>query len=333
MVKRNCTLLVLGLLLTCLAGPTLAGRGTGKPPKSEPPADPAIAFFENGELVVINEDGSNRTVVFSGGTASVPSWSPDGSQLAFASDVQGPGVYVINVDGTGLQKVVSRNTSSWRTVDWSPVPQADGRYKIAFVDVPASSPEGNPDVFLVDVDGTGLVNLTNTPDWIENAPTWSPEGERIAVQAVPGNAVTSPHDILVLEIGLMDGTLGVAAVLNLTADADVPGGLLNNASVGVPSWAKTQDLIVVAVTSATLNGSDLPDLWVIDLSDPANPFNITNSPGVAEVGNPFSSDDTEVAFLSDDLKPAGLYSVAADGSGSVKRIYRGANLARPAWRR
>lgn len=334
MVKRNCTTLLLGLWLAGLAGPTLAGKGGGKPPQGDPPADPAIAFFEDGDLVVINEDGSNRTVVLSGVTNSVPSWSPDGSQIAFASDVQGPGVYVINVDGTGLRKVTSRNSSSWRTVDWSPDLAPDGRYKIAFIDVPAAAPTGNPDLFLVNMDGTERVNLTNTPDRIENAGfTWSPDGERIAVQAVSGSDVTSSHDILVLDLGLVDGVLQVTRELNLTADADVPGGLLNDADVGVPSWAKTKDIIVVVVTSAALNGgSDLSDLWIMDLADPANPFNITNSPSVAEVGNPFSSDDMEVAFLSDDLKPAGLYAVAADGSGAVRRLYKG-RASRPAWRR
>jgi Tol biopolymer transport system component len=50
-----------------------------------------------------------------------PQWSPDGSQIAFASDRDGDNdVYVINSDGSGLAVNITNNTANDFEVSWSP---------------------------------------------------------------------------------------------------------------------------------------------------------------------------------------------------------------------
>jgi Tol biopolymer transport system component len=38
--------------------------------------------------------------------ACLPSWSPDGKRLAFARERRGAGVYIVQVEGGDVQKIV-----------------------------------------------------------------------------------------------------------------------------------------------------------------------------------------------------------------------------------
>ena len=40
--------------------------------------------------------------------------------------------------------------------------------------------EGYPDLYLIRTDGTGLTQLTDTPDVSDRWPTWSPHGDGLA---------------------------------------------------------------------------------------------------------------------------------------------------------
>jgi Tol biopolymer transport system component len=96
------------------------------------------------------------------------------TRIAFLSSRDNPldglnELYIMNPDGTGLQRLtVGMDPLSF---DWSP----DGR-RIVF----ATSPFGEEDIYAINVDGTGLVNLSNTPATMEATPQWSPDGSRIA---------------------------------------------------------------------------------------------------------------------------------------------------------
>jgi Tol biopolymer transport system component len=272
--------------------------------------------------MVANEDGSNQKVVLAAGpfiSYSRPSWSPDGTALVFESNIEGDGIYTVGIDGTGLTKIASLNSGS-STPIWSPVPAADGEYKIAFWDLPRNE-DGSlgpkTDIFLVNLDGSGLQNLTNTPDVYEAFGTWAPSATRLAVWSI--GTEDALQDILVLDIGVGIDGLEVTAELNLTSEADVPGGLLNDVWVDLPSWAKTQDKIVVRVRAApeVNDGSDLSDLWIIDLADPANPTNLTETPETGETHPSWSTDDAHVVFH---LGVGGLYVLPTDGTGSASQI-------------
>jgi len=267
-----------------LAAPLHAGKGGGKGPPggggggggSDPPADPEIAYVANGDLMVMNADGSNRTVVLAGSDHRLPTWSPDGQTLLFASDVQGPGLYTVELDGSGLTKVVAIASGSLGRGAWSPVPLGDGEYKIAFSDqvVDADGTFGEFDVFLVNTDGTGLVNVTRTPDRSESFPTWSPDASRLACTEIGPTPDGVAEDIVVRTL---DADLSVTAIVNLTDESGAPGGPLNDAAVLYPAWERSGDRISVSVQ---LDGGR--DLWLIHVSDPANPERITDGTSVHE---------------------------------------------------
>ena len=101
-----------------------------------------------------------------------PSWSPDGKKIAFDNGGQFEGdVFVINDDGGRLKQLtfdpLPNTPKSQRNIrpDWSP----DGK-KIAFT----SRRNGNDEIYVMDADGTNLINLTNNGA-ADNAPNWSPK--------------------------------------------------------------------------------------------------------------------------------------------------------------
>ena len=69
---------------------------------------------------------------------------------------------------------------------------------------------------------------------------------------------------------------------------------------------------------------------MIDLADPANPVNITNTPDSEESFPTYSPDDLSVAFSKNGRK-AGIYVMDAEGLGSMSRIV--SRTGQPDWRR
>jgi hypothetical protein len=114
------------------------------------------------ELHVMNADGSEVVRLTDGGGGS-PSWSPNGSRIVFNGS--NDAIYIMNADGSDP----TRLTTGWGP-RWSP----DGARILFF----HSGRGGDPDVYLINLDGTGRVNLTNHPsvDWF---PAWSPDGSQI----------------------------------------------------------------------------------------------------------------------------------------------------------
>jgi Tol biopolymer transport system component len=100
------------------------------------------------------------------------SWSPDGAWIAFSEFAGGEyspakwAIHVVRADGSERRRLTAQGVH----ISWSP----DGR-EIAF----DSTREGNQDVYVVGVDGTGERRLT-TGEGREGQPSWSARGDLIA---------------------------------------------------------------------------------------------------------------------------------------------------------
>jgi Tol biopolymer transport system component len=102
-----------------------------------------------------------------------PAWSPDGSQMAFASlRNHCYEVWVMNADGSNERQFTDDCFDNLAPV-WSP----DGS-KIAFM----KGFDGFSGIYVMDPDGSDARNLTNPPSDsapIHALPDWSPNGARI----------------------------------------------------------------------------------------------------------------------------------------------------------
>jgi Tol biopolymer transport system component len=318
-------------VLTALVFVALCAPGTlakKPPPDPEPDPDPAIVYTTTirsvTKLMVMNADGSNETEVLNAGTARLgwPSFSPDGTQIVFASDLQGSGVYVIDVDGTGLRKVVAQTDPNLLgRPAWSPAPVpgvGGNKVRIAYTDRAVGA--DRPDIYLVSVDGTDRVRLVSTPDRTESWPTWSPSATRLACR-VPEFGVND-------QWGLFDFATGTLTVSRHQ-------GPLAGAIVFQPVWAKTREDAIAWL--ATGEGGNL-DVWIVDLDDPANPVNLTATSGVEERSISWSPDDAEILVSSAVVKKNGIGDVvfevmsAVDGSNR-RLLLEGKGLVAAFWRR
>lgn len=174
-----------------------------------------LAFRMHGDrpgLYITNGDPGNLTQVVSG-TISHPTWSPDGTRLAYAApDDQGEWtIYIINADGSGTPRAVGKG----RWPAWSPSQSLaytgcdrSGRLCGIFSDSNPDDPEpavrltadindiglawspdgmniaymsnhsGNWEVYTVNIWG-GVTLLTNDPA-NDGLPAWAPDGSALA---------------------------------------------------------------------------------------------------------------------------------------------------------
>jgi len=87
-------------------------------------------------VYVMNSNGSRQTRLTDG---EWPSWSPDGTQIAFSTTRDGNSeIYVMNADGTDPQRLTSNTAPDWDPA-WSP----DGT-QIAFTSSRDTRPDGLP---------------------------------------------------------------------------------------------------------------------------------------------------------------------------------------------
>jgi Tol biopolymer transport system component len=101
-------------------------------------------------------------------------WSPDGSKIALMAMAPGTttiDIFVLDL-ASGEMINLTQSPSSDRFPRWSP----DGS-KIAFV----SDRDGNPEIYMMNADGSNLINLTNSPtvESIQGDFAWSPDGSQI----------------------------------------------------------------------------------------------------------------------------------------------------------
>jgi Tol biopolymer transport system component len=122
------------------------------------------------EVYTANADGSGVTELTDSAGADSPSWSPDGSSLAYAGGPDPAGIYTVSAAGGTPHRVTD---GSFMTA-WS----GDGS-RLAFV---GGNNGSGPDIFTVNVDGTAKTDVA--PGSI--SPAWSPDGSKIAYRGFNG---------------------------------------------------------------------------------------------------------------------------------------------------
>lgn len=128
-----------------------------------------IVFTNHGNGLWVMKPNGNNPHPISNRDDIDPTWSPDGSMIAFASSRAGERqLFVMNADGSNVRQVTNLNNMGGRST-WSP----DGT-NLAFY----RGPFGDRNIYIINIDGTGLVQLTNGGDNL--GPSWSPDGNWIA---------------------------------------------------------------------------------------------------------------------------------------------------------
>ncbi len=275
--------------------------------------DPAIVVNDNGSIVVMNPNGTSPTVVLSavqGNGTMHPHFTPDGTQIVFNGNAGGgPGIYVVDRDGTDLRLVyplVEQMLYGGPVV--SPAPAPDGQVKIAFANVNLGPDDS--DLFLINLNGTGLVNLTNTMNLDEWEPTWSPQGDKLCASVWSYDTLL--YDSYVYELGLVSGAVAITRAFSLVK---VPGSPLQISTSIYPDWARTQNKILLTVTDLGTGH----DQWVVDLANLANPVNLTGDSARHESSGSWAPDDATIIYhFVGTRKTTGIYRMNANGSSRTK---------------
>ena len=171
---------------------TISPDGTGRAPIISSASDPSwsgdgtqIAYNDGSGISVANDDGSFPTSL-SEATATQPTFSADGNKVAF---VKGGDLYTVNSNGTGGEVRLTNTLATEADPAYSP----DGS-KIAF----ASNVNGNYDIWIVAGGGGAPFEVTSVagdergPSWSPNGATlvYSSAGELFTVAAAPSSTPT-----------------------------------------------------------------------------------------------------------------------------------------------
>lgn len=129
-------------------------------------AEAVIVFVREGQLFRAAVDNPKPVQITSGGLDYNPTWSPDGSRVAFVRYDQGhTNIFILSADGRLTQRTTD---GGYGSPAWSP----DGR-KLA-VTRWGSPPD--PGIYVMSAEADGKPALRLTTGW---APTWSPDGSRL----------------------------------------------------------------------------------------------------------------------------------------------------------
>jgi TolB protein len=102
-----------------------------------------------------------------------PDWSPNGRWIVFHQDHENTdtsNVWLVHPDGTGLHRVTHDfgGSGEWFGTTFSP-----NGHKITAAKAPGVGKPGNADVYVMNIDGSGLQNITRSVRW-DSTPDWGP---------------------------------------------------------------------------------------------------------------------------------------------------------------
>lgn len=154
------------------------------------PDGTAIAYIQpqNGELVVVRPDGSGRRVLAT--NARSLEWSPDSTQVAFATSV------IVDGRDVARLRLVPRNSAQPRVLaEFSHLSQVAFSPSGRDLAVSARQPGGTFDVYRVSVADGGVQQLTSSAD-DDFKPAWTASPFTVAFTRTPdGSDEHAPHDV------------------------------------------------------------------------------------------------------------------------------------------
>ncbi|HEX8707833.1 MAG TPA: PxKF domain-containing protein [Pyrinomonadaceae bacterium] len=262
----------------------------------------------NWDIFAVNPDGSGRVNLTNSPEAEVePVWSPDGSKILFlkVGDFAWD-ICVMDADGshvTNLTEDMDRTHYNHNEYPaWSP----DGT-KIAFISFQDSYSE-DTELYVMNADGSGLVNLSNTPRLYEINLAWSPDSRKIAFVSDR----TGP-DIYVTTV---DGS----SLTRLTGTSGILGA--NYEPVWSPDGSK-----IAFRSSRDPNGAN--NVFLMN-ADGSNQVRLTYNPGY-DMYAAWSPDGSKIAYSSSFTGAGEIFVMNADGSNQVNVTNSPANDFIPRW--
>ena len=227
-----------------------------------------------------------------------------------------------------------------------PVPGA-GAQPIAFFKAGAS-PNTGTDLFLTNIDGTNIVNLTDTQG-NDELPAWSPDGLRLAYTCMrqPDGSISLPRRICVRNF---DGT-GFAVLSNTLADDYGPTWSRDGSQIAFTTASSSTSQTVLGVMNAdgtgrfqllfsgASNPDWSPDNWTFVFQYFASIWTynrLTQTSRALTSGNNdirprFSPDGSKIVFESfRDGRPQ-IYVMNSDGSGQTRLTNNTAYETAPSW--
>lgn len=255
------------------------------------------------QIWTMNPDGSQpKQLTFGPGDKHQPRWSPDGKRMLFVApggeddfgNNLGQDIWIMNIDGSNIENI-THSVGDDTDPAWSP----DG-HLMAFTSNRINKLD---QVFLLNTDcmngepnACWSVKPTNISAGfaVESSPTWSPDGNQIAVSASINGAPGRMYIHLPRpgEPERFDRTDHIIGAENL-------------------DWAPDGSGILFAWIQPTMN-----EIWLARLSDRgANPLKLTNSLGNKEPA--YSYDGQWIAFTSTRDQNPEIYTMTANGSNQT----------------
>jgi Tol biopolymer transport system component len=192
-IASNRVALIAAILLMCFGTQIRAQVAQDARTAGQPAAARAILFTSEGNLWVINSDGSGLkqlTHFKANELHSSASSSPHGNRIAYVNyrrlegdPLMHPNVWVMNADGSGVLPLTGSPKTTFDNLAWSPdgLKLAAASHRVDF-DENKQIKYQSSDILLVNADGSGakiLLQLTGPYVYFQSV-SWSPDGRKIA---------------------------------------------------------------------------------------------------------------------------------------------------------
>ena len=233
-----------------------------------------------------------------------PSWRSDCAEIAYVRDAW---VSVMKPDGEHLRDPhryepgsgVAASAASWTA--WSP----DGtRLAFAAENTGSDDPYWGRHIWVVEADGSNMVQLTNGPHW-DNSPSWSPDGNQI-----------------VFHRGFFEGDDYIVTIdIDGSNETSLTAGSTKERS---PSWSPDGATIGYVTEYGQLE---------LIAPDGSNRREIVANHAVGGVsgGMSWSPDSSQIAYTRDLGECTGIVLINPDGTDERRISYLPGDSSQPAW--